>query len=289
DDPIQEGLILRRLLSEQQYLKESVRLLRRFAKGYTAADGFDLHKLDLIPQAKINRVKHYAAILREETSQQTVDAKGRVTQHFKVVRPRSAHGHRALEAFTGQTIIPNRRGYVVPLSEPQKQSVGLVTKTVTLKDKLGRPYKAKQTQVEVTTQRGRMTVYNRYFRFPETPITFDDVILMTRKMLRFMPRGWYVIETSTHGAISAPIRKDDLLGELANRFLVYDVLPGGGGKDSRGLAETVVGYRLIGMTADDAHREFDARLTRRDLARLFREQQRAARRRRLRKRLAGVF
>ncbi|MGH7238067.1 MAG: hypothetical protein ACREGF_06035, partial [Candidatus Saccharimonadales bacterium] len=41
DDPIQEGLILRRLLSEQQYLKESVRLLRRFAKGYTAADGFD--------------------------------------------------------------------------------------------------------------------------------------------------------------------------------------------------------------------------------------------------------
>ncbi|MGH8141025.1 MAG: hypothetical protein ACREU2_00690, partial [Steroidobacteraceae bacterium] len=242
-----------------------------------------------IPQAKINRVKHYAAILREETSQQTVDAKGRVTQHFKVVRPRSAHGRRALEAFTGQTIIPNRTGYVVPLSEPKKQSIELVTKTVTLKDKLGRPYKAKQTQVEVTTQRGRMTVYNRYFRFPETPITFDDVILMTRKMLRFMPRGWYVIETSTHGAISAPIRKDDLLGELANRFLVYDVLSGGGGKDSRGLAETVVGYRLIGMTADDAHREYDARLTRRDLARRFREQQRAARRRRLTRRLAGVF
>jgi hypothetical protein len=274
-DDLAAGIAERKLRSEEAYLKESIKLLRRFVAGFEAADGYDLNDLAYIPEYRLKRVRQYAPIIRKEISGETERQK-----YYKVVRPRTRKGREALEKFTGQRDIPRRKGFVVHIEDSNAQ-VSLVSKTVKVHGR-----KIKQENVEVVQHRGRMVIYQRFFRFPEPPATFADVIDMTRKMLRFMPRGWYVIETSNYGAIHAPIRKEFLLKELQDRFLVYDVLPETG-KDSRGLAETVVGYRLVGMHSEDADREYTERITRRMAAERFRRQQRAVQRRRSLRRIRG--
>lgn len=268
---------------EIEYLKDSIKLLRRFAKGFTAADGFDLNNVALIPQKQIDRVKKYAPILRTETSNVLSVQTGEPVEYYKVVRPRTHRGREALEHFTGQTAIPNRTGYVVPVDRPGEE-VRLVSKEVVTQDKLGRRRHAKQTQVEVTEIVGEQKFYNRYFRFEAPPVTFSDVIDETRQLLKFMPKGWYVMETSNHGAIYAPMRKEAILQELHDFFLGYDQAIFQG-KDNRGLAETVLGYRLIGYHQTDAERFYNERTTRRLAFRKFRQQRRAAQRRRILRRL----
>lgn len=269
--------------SEIQYLKDSIKLLRRFVKGFTAADGFDLNNVPLIPQQQIDRIKKYAPILRTETSHVRSTATGEAVEYYKVVRPRTRRGHEALEQFTGQTAIPNRTGYVVPVDRPGA-AVRLVSKEVVTKDSLGRKRRVRKDQIEVTEIVGDQKFYNRYFRFEAPPVTFVDVIGETRRLLKFMPKGWYVMETSNHGAIHAPMRKGDILQELHDRFLGYDreIFRG---KDNRGLAETVLGYRLIGYHQADAERYYNERTTRAREFRKFRQQRRAAQRRRILRRL----
>lgn len=271
---------------ELQYLKDSIKLLRRFVKGFTAADGFDLNNVPLIPQRQIDRIKKYAPILRTETSHVQSATTGEPVEYFKVVRPRSTRGHEALEKFTGQTAIPNRTGYVVPVDRPG-ETVRLVTKEVIERDALGRRRHVKREQVEVTEIVGERKFYNRYFRFETPPVTFTDVIAETKELLKFMPKGWYVMETSNHGAIYAPMRKESILQELHDFFLGYDreVFRG---KDNRGLAETVVGYRLIGSHQSDAERFYNERTTRAHEFRKFRQQRRAAQRRRILRRLGRI-
>lgn len=274
----------RRLLLREDYLKTAIKDLRHYTNAYTPSKGFDLNKLAYIPTAKIARIEHDIVVLRQQLAVARVDEKGNRVPLYQVIRPRSQKSKDALTQFTGQNgDISGRTAFLVPKSDP-RQKVSLQRKIVTLTDSRGRKYKSQQVNIELIQKRGKMVIYERYFRFPEVPITFDDVILMTRKMLRFMPRGWYVIETSTHGSIYAPIRKELILTELQSRFLVYDVVTPQG-RDSRGLAETVVGYRLIGMHAEDADRYDIERLGNMEKMRQFRMVQRAKRSRQVTQRM----
>lgn len=282
-DSLGAALAERKLRLEEEYLKDSIRLLRKYVGGFKASEGYDLNKLAYIPAYRLSRVKKYAPIIRQETSAETDEGPA-----YTVVRPRTARGRHALEQFTGQRSVPNRRAWIVPLTDPQRERVHLVSKTVRTKDSRGRSRRVTESAIEVTRKVGNQILYERYFRFPEPPLTFDDVIRMTRKLLRFMPRGWYVIETSNYGAISVAMRKEDILNQLQERFLVYDKIPQGDQKDNRGLAETVIGYKLVGMHSEDVDREYDERLTRRMAARRFRQQQREARRRRALRPLRGL-
>lgn len=257
-----------RRASEIEYLKDSVRLLRRFADGWTAADGYDLHYVTSWNAAKAAKVRKYAAILRREISQES----------YRIVRPRSARSRKALRLETGQTAVPKRRAFVVHVPHAN-QRVRVVTTSRKIKGKI-----VKKSNVEIRDRVGKQIYRNRFFRFERQPFTFDDIIRETRKMLKFMPRGWYVIQTSNYQSIGVPIRKDDLLSELQSRYVIYDKLPESGEKDSRGLAETVIGFMLIGYREIDAERFDVGRLTRMETARKFRAKQRAARRRALLKR-----
>lgn len=275
----------RRLALEEQYLRDSIKLMRKFAHGYTPEDGFDLNQLAYIPESRLKKVRAYAPIIRKQTSATTEDERGREQRFYKVVRPRSTRGRHAVEQFTGQTEVPDRKAWTVPVRDPKRDTVQLVRKEVVVRDARGRRRHVVKEQVEVTEKRGRTLIHTRYFRFDETPLTFDDVIAMTRAMLPHMPKGWYVIETSNFGAISVPMRKDLILRELQSRFLVYDHVPERGQKDSRGLAETVIGFKLVSTRAEDADREYDERLTRREEAQRFYKTQRERMRRQALKRL----
>jgi hypothetical protein len=117
-------------------------------------------------------------------------------------------------------------------------------------------------------------------------MTFDEIIAETKVMLKYMPEGWYVLDTSNHGAIGIPINKKYLIQELENRYLIYDKAPNQTVReDNRGLAETIIGYHLITYKQDSAEDWIRAKDTRMEKARRFRAKQKAAKQRKLRKKL----
>jgi hypothetical protein len=164
--------------------------------------------------------------------------------------------------------------------KPDATRVKIVPSVRKVRDKRGRVREVVQARVEITRQVKGAEIAERYFYFDEPPTSFDDIIAQTRKMLRDMPKGWYVLMTSTHGNIAAPMRKEQLISRLNERFLVYDKLPTRGHKDDRGLAEVVVGYKLVSFTEAGAHKEYRERLSRREIAARERKALRAAQRRR---------
>lgn len=277
-DPLEASQFDRKRLLEMDYLRESIKLLRRFVDGFEAKDGYDLNQLVHIPDSRLKKVREYAPLIREEIAQAHI-----------VVRPRSKASREAIERHTGQVGIPRRKAYAVFTDQPENTRVKIVPAKRKVKDKRGRTRAVVQTNVEIShkVQGGKVT--DRFFYFEEPPTSFDDIILQTRKMLRFMPKGYYVLVTSTHGNIAAPIHKNRLLQQLHDRFLVYDKVPSRKGvKDDRGLAEVVIGYKLIAFTEDGAVREYNERLSRREIAEAERRRIRAQQRRKALRRLRGL-
>jgi hypothetical protein len=212
----------RKRLLETDYLKESIKLLRKFVKGFETSDGYDLNKLAFIPDARLKKVRDYAPLIREEIAQPHI-----------VVSPRGPSAKRALEKHTGQRTIPGRKRYIVFTPTPNETRARLIRSQRVAKDSRGRKRTVIEHTVELskTVKGGKIT--DRFFYLPEPPESFEDIIAQTRKMLRFMPKGWYTLVTSTHGNIAIPIRKDQILQQLHDRYLVYDKIPKPGLKINR--------------------------------------------------------
>lgn len=263
-DELGAGLLKRKRLLESKYLSDSIKLLRKYSDGFDSADGFDLSKLAHITPERIERVRKYAPLIREEIA----------TSHI-VVRPRSKASKESLIRHTGQDYLRGRRAFVVHTPDPEKTSVKFI----------GKGKKPRRIEVQRKVKGGKVSETFFYIHdYDEdvlgyTAVTFEDIAAVVEVMIDDMPNGWYVMVTSNHGAISAPMERDMLVQQIASRFMVYDKIPVGSHKDDRKLADTVIGFKRVAATLAGAQKEYRVRLTARQKAEAFRKQQRAKSRR----------
>lgn len=274
DDYIGARLEYQRREADKQYLKDSIKLLRRFADGFEARNGYTLKDVAHLTGKRLANVKKYAALIREEQASDHVEKIGRT-------KPQRD----ALATYTGQQWMPKRKRFIVHTPHPETTKVKLVKRS-----KKARPVVEVQEKVKGGTLADRFFHISDYRKTPAT--TFKQIAATVRKMLADMPDGYYVIVTSNHGHIGAPMERDRILHEIESLYFGYDILKryekqdgNISVKDNRGLAEVVVGFKHVSFTKDGAIREYNVRDTRRRALRKFRKDQRAAEGRRIRKRL----
>jgi len=258
----------RQIELEKAYLKDSIKLLRKYVKGLEASDGYDLNNVSRLLPGHEDKVRRYAYQIRQELA----------SPHIEIV-PRTPAAIRAVKQHTGQGNIPNRKRFIVHTNKPDTTSVKIVYKTVTQKDARGRKRRVTQAQLELTQQVKGGKIQDRFFYFPQSPRSFDHIVKMTRKMLKFMPKGYYALQSSNHGTIGRSIPSELLIEELQDRYLGYDKFGIQSNKDDRGLAETLTGFKLISFTVKGADREYSERLSTRLQMQKWRKQQRAERQR----------
>lgn len=287
-DSIGAQLVRQKIELEKEYLKESIKLLRKHYTGYEAKDGYSLKDVVKLPADRLNKVKKYAPRIRAE-----------ISSPFVEVRPRSTRTRESVARFAGIDSAElrgkhRRKIFVVHDEKPETAKVRLVTRTHVTRIKTKGKTRTKKTQhvnVEIShVVKGGQTA-DRYFLFTDysaAPVTtFEDVEELTRKMLRFMPNGYYVFVSSRFGSIHATMKKQAILRQIRDYFLDYDKLPGKGIKDNRGLAETLTGYKLVSTTAEGASKFSADKQTRGELLRSARAARRAAERRKVMRRLYG--
>lgn len=266
DDHVGARLEYQRRESDREYLKDSIKLLRKFAKGFESGDGYGLRDVAFLTGPRLAKVKKYAAQIREEQAQDHVEVLGRTPARTD-----------ALARYTGQKGIKGRKRFIVHTPHPATTTVKLIPQ------KGGRPPVVEvQEKVKGGTLAGRFFLLSDYAKSP--PATFKQISRIAGRMVKVMPKGYYVIVTSNHGNIGVPISRDRLLHVLEANYHAYDVL-GKFKKDDRGLAEVVVGFKLVSFTVEGANREYSTRLTRRQALRKERARVRASKQRRIRKRL----
>lgn len=271
--------------NEKAYLHDSIKLLRRFASGFESRDGFSLREIGSLSGRKLAKVKKLAAVIRQEQATPHVEAVARTPQQRK-----------ALESYTGQHEIPGRKRFIVFTEQPEKTHVKVVSRKPKVEPEPETPKKKRKkakkkkkakpvprVELEIDVPGG--TAREEFFLiadYTDEVSSFEDVKEALKLMLPEMPKGWYVLVTSNHGNIGVPIQRHRLVDQIESRYMKYDEVPGATSrKDDRGLAEVVVGFKLVSFTQDGAQREYNERLTRREkLARIRRSD--AARRRRAR-------
>lgn len=257
------------LRSEVEYIKDSIRVARRYFPGFDAENGWDLRKINKIPLREIEKVK---AIRRDYTQM--------ANEPHQIVRPKTKAAKAALVDYTGQS--PKQKAYIVMKGKDAK--VKLVKKTT--KQKKGKPVTS--TSVEVTRKVDGGTIKERTFLFKDfikKPVfTYEQAEAALKKMVKHLPKGHYVIVSRLHGNIVNHATKDKLIDHFESNFYRYKSLEPNG-KDSRGIFQDLVGVRLTGFTQDDANREYVERTSRRAQMRRNNEALRSRKRRRLSERL----
>lgn len=255
--------------NERDYLHDSIKLLRRFAHGFEARDGYRLDEVVSLSGRKLAKVKKLAALIRQEQASPHVEAVARTPAQRK-----------ALASYTGQKDIPGRKRFIVFTEHPEKTAVKVVRRKPKKepapepvpgkKRKKRKKSKRKPTphvELEIAVPGG--IAREEFFHISdylggEDPETFKDVKKALKRMLPEMPHGWYVLVTSNHGNIGVPAQRSNLLEMIEADYIQYDTVPGiTSKKDDRGLAGVVVGFKLVSFTKDGADREYIERLTRR--------------------------
>ncbi len=281
-DDIAAGLAYRKRIAEAEYLKESIRIARKYVSGFEAKDGYDLRKVARLNPARLAKLRRVAPRIRQATA-----------SPFIAYRPRSKGARRALQRHTGLDDIPGLKTFPVHVPKPERAKVrvkGRKYKSLEITETIkGRQHHDRffylsdylKGEVVRVDKRGRKSVRKYNERPPET---FEDILRVARRMIAHMPRGYYVIETSSHGSIGIHMGRDDLLSSISSRYLGYDSLKPGG-KDDRGLAGTIVGFRLVSSNLESANREYTERLTNRVKLQRARTADRARRSRNVTRRL----
>lgn len=238
-------------------LKDDIKLLRKFSHGFEARDGYDLNKLIFIPDHKITRLHKYASELRREVRARPGET--------KIFRPLKSRTKRAAELYLRPIPLPKRKAYTVPVEKPETTKVSIVTRSHVVKDKRGRKRRIKKSAVRITRTVKGARIEDDSFMFADytddLPMTFEDMEEIIEAMLPHLPNGQYVFISNRYGNISAPMRKKQILSELAAKWLAYDLPKDRTGSDTQGLAETIIGLRRTGSTREHARREYEERLS----------------------------
>ena len=257
---------------EIAYIADSIRLLRRFFKGYESADGFSLKPGDIqrIPASEIKKIRLKAAQLRREMSSSHV-----------IADPKNEKQMAALYTHTGAKKDKKRKAFVVHVADPDRTVITIEP------GEDGRPAQV----VEETLLSKRAKVRHQFFYFKDyarrQPRTIDEVLTLLDHMLPDMPDGYYVFVSRDYGNIAAPMPRNLLKREIADMWLAYDKIPGRSDKDNRGLAQSLIGFSYVSKEIDGADEEYNQRLSRARQYQKERERAKHARRMSLHKRMTG--
>ncbi len=250
--------------ADVRYIKESVRLLRKFYDGFDASAGYDLHTSNIASfnKRKLNRIRSLARQLRVEMS-----------APHSVIRPRTKVQREAIEKHTGAPRERGRKAYVVHVPNDKTKA------TV-------RTRKGRASVVEVTKRSGAEST-REYFYFADygrgaQPKSMAAIQKRVRRMIDDLPEGWYVLVSRDYGFIGAAMLKSKLLQEIDRTWLDYDKFKPGQ-NDSRGLAQSLIGLSRVSTTIEGMEVEYTNRITRRARYRGLkeRESRQSAKRRRM--------
>jgi hypothetical protein len=230
--------------NDVEYLKESVRLLRKFYTGFDAKHGYDLHRHSVaaFSPKKVERIRKLSRQIRVEMS-----------ADYTILRPRTEAQRVALEKHTGVPRERGRKAYIVHV--PNKKTTAKLRQRGDV-----------ASVVEITKRTGaeskREYFYFRDYQRGGQPKTMKGILARARKMLKDMPAGFYVFVSRDYGYIGAAMHRDKLLEELDRVWLDYDRFKPGA-NDSRGLASSIVGFARVSTEIEGAEREYIERMTRR--------------------------
>lgn len=256
-------------------LRDSLVDVRRFFKGYEAKDGYSLKhgSLSRLTGAKLHRLKEDAKQLHREMSQ----------PHL-IVRPRTVESKRALATHTRVKPDKRRKAYVVHVTDPKHTTVSVEKR----KPKKGRKRPARVKEVLQVEDVKRVNRYYYFADYGPVPQSMEEIYKLVDVMMPDLPKGHYAFMSRNYGNISMSMDRNRLLREIQSTWMVYDKFKGAPGeKDSRGLAEDLIGLRLVATTVAGADLEYNNRITRRSLMRGYRKQVAESKAARKRKRHRG--
>lgn len=247
----------RELTHEQQQrtiekIKLAVRDVRRVARGFESADGFNLHDVGTFSRARLDKLFKTLTALRARQSAPHIE-----------YRPRSSQAVRALQSFTAQaTEIKGSKLYFIPVPDPDKTRV-------VIKD--GRVETARKLP-------DGSEVVDRYFLFPRAPRSMEHAIHMTETMLQEMPDGRYMLYVHTFGAVAGTMAKNFILRELRRMDEEY-----------KGFEGALRGFVFVGSTREEALNVYDEKETARSRIRVARAKQKNRDRYRIERKTAKRF
>ena len=227
------------------YIRESVKELRQFYTGFEARDGFSLRldNLRRMSRKRYDRIRRMARQIRIEKSAAHV-----------ILAPRTPAERAALVKHTGAPAERNRKAWVVHVPNDRT--------TVVLRTRKGVTRVVEVSKKSGAASKREYFYFTDYRRGGRRPKTMQAIYDTTKRMLNDMPEGLYLFVSRDFGFIASAMYKSEILREIERNWLIYDKFaidrP-----DSRGLAESLIGFARISTTFEGAAIEYRERLTRR--------------------------
>lgn len=206
-------------------LKQNVRNLRQYFKGFDAGSGYNLSDLKSWNAKRVEQIEKYSTYLHHLQS-----------QPFDRLITRSKRQRVALQTFTGQSL-PRQKAFVV--HKPTERDTVSMNREGFI-------------SIQRELPEGRGFLKSDYYLFLAMlgwqPTNWDDVYAATGELLPFMPEGDYFIYSSLHGEIDTPHPKRMLL-RLIQRYGQEYV--------EKKFAHTIIGFRRL---SDEITRNKEAML-----------------------------
>jgi len=228
---------------QRAFFARDIKMVRKLFSGFDVADGYRVDNFDRLTAHQYKEFRKYASLANYITSEPTV-----------LVKPRSKAADEALAKYTGQKT-PRQRRYAVHVDDIKLDRVK-VTRT-------GRIQIIRRLKgVELVQQD---YIFEEFFSEDEDdtpaqaaskeklqemlpPMGWEEVIRLTRGLLRYMPNGNYVLLTLPHGPIYEPMAKADIILNLRLMMQRYD------NKNHEGFPELIIGFRRMSHNIKDASR-----------------------------------
>lgn len=238
-------------------LRASIKVVRQHFTGFDPKHGYSLSsaKLAKLTPARQKKLQYRARELRRELA----------APHKVVKVPRNIAARRALYKHTGAEKVRGRKTFVVHTARPENTEIKIVGT------------KGRKRIREVRKVAGA-EVEQQYFYFADyskrQPRTMKEISRLTKRILKDMPPGRYVFLSKEFGHISTAMDRDDLLEQLRIKWHKYDFEPDhlsddvAERKDSRGMAESLIGFSFVATTVAGSRREYAQRLSRRQRMRV---------------------
>lgn len=174
-------------------LKDDLEQLRRYFRGFTAADGYDLRDIKTWHLNRVRSVERYAEYLNHLLSQPN-----------SRIEPRTKTEMRGVRNFTGQRL---RRQFAFVVHKPTDRDEVAI---------------GPRGEVVIVRELPTGGFLQSEFYFFDTvlgyqPLTWDEVVEATEEIVEEMPEGMYFIYSELHGEIDTPHRRD-ILPRLMRRY-----------------------------------------------------------------------
>ncbi|MGH9780173.1 MAG: hypothetical protein ACRD33_00005 [Candidatus Acidiferrales bacterium] len=214
--------------SELNYLKDSIKLLRRYYGGFTASDGFSLPDVKALPKQSADRIREKAQTLRDIQSRPFID-----------YRPRSKKSREVIRLHTGQH---NARQKVFPIHKPLGKTA--LAEHVKIR---GRKLEFQSTYKDSAGKEHLRTEKHYFFILPKKVRTWEDIRTQMAKLVRSIPDGRYMILSNLYGPVGGSMNREDIMMNIERWFMNYSGMP-----DKEGMAETLIGVRYIAKDHEQA-------------------------------------